>query len=194
MNKAVFLDRDGTINVDKAYLSKIEDFEYLPGVIEGLRLLQEAGFILIIITNQSGIARGYYTEADFQNLNEWMLHDLSENGIKLSKVYYCSHHPAASVEKYRIKCNCRKPRLGMFEQAVKEFHIDISRSFTIGDKIRDSAICEKTSCRGYLISDLEKPEVIENVKRGLYRNVRYTLDLYEAAKEIVENNKNSWRI
>lgn len=188
MNKAVFLDRDGTINVDKAYLSKIEDFEYLPGAIDGLRMLQEAGFILIILTNQSGIARGYYTEDDFQKLNEWMLHDLSKRGIEISKVYYCPHHPTASVEKYRFECECRKPKLGMYKKAIEEFDIDISQSFAIGDKIRDLAICEKTAFRGYLISNLEKSEVIENVKNGLYRNVKYSVDLYEAANEIVEKN------
>ena len=82
MNKAIFLDRVGTINVDKAYLSKIEDFEYIPGVIEGLRMLQDAGYLLIVITNQSGIARGYYSEEDFLKLNNWMLSDLKKKGIK----------------------------------------------------------------------------------------------------------------
>lgn len=190
MNKAIFLDRDGTINVDKAYLSKIEGFAYLPGVIEGLRLLQEAGFILIIITNQSGIARGYYTEADFQKINEWMLRDLAEKGIEISKVYYCPHHQMAALEKYRIECDCRKPKLGMYKKAIEEFDIDLSQSFAIGDKIRDSAICEKTACRGFLISSLEKSEVVGSVKKGLYRNIRYSVDLYEAAKEITDMDLN----
>lgn len=93
MSKAVFLDRDRTINVDRAYLSKIEDFEYIHGAAEGLRILQEAGFTLIITTNQSGITRGYYSEEDFLELNNWMLIDLKKKGIKIAKVYYCPHHP-----------------------------------------------------------------------------------------------------
>lgn len=188
MNKAVFLDRDGTINVDKAYLSKIEEFEYLPGVIQGLRMLQDAGFILIIVTNQSGIARGYYTEEDFLELNKWMLSDLRKKGIKIAKVYYCPHHPNGKIEKYKLDCNCRKPKLGMYEEAIEDFDIDLSRSFTIGDKIRDLAICEKTSCRGYLISDLEKKNLVDGVKNGKYRNIQYADDLLAAAKKIVGGN------
>lgn len=185
MNKAVFLDRDGTINVDKAYLSKIEDFEYLPGVINGLKLLQNAGYKLLIITNQSGIARGYYTEDDFLKLNDWMIEDLKSKGVKISGVYYCPHHPSGKVEKYRVKCECRKPKLGLYQKAVNDFDIELSKSWTIGDKIRDSAICEKTSCHGFLISNLEKQEVTKAVKNGKYGNIRYAEDLYEAAKMIV---------
>ncbi|MCR5587732.1 MAG: HAD family hydrolase, partial [Lachnospiraceae bacterium] len=128
MNKAVFLDRDGTINVEKNYLYKIEDFVFLPGVIEGLKLLQDAGFLLIIITNQSGIARGYYTEEDFKILNNWMLNKLAENGINITKVYYCPHLPDAKIEEYRRDCDCRKPKLGLFYRAIKEYNIDIGKS------------------------------------------------------------------
>lgn len=188
MSKAVFLDRDGTINVDRAYLSKIEDFEYIPGAVEGLRILQEAGFTLIITTNQSGIARGYYSEEDFLKLNNWMLSDLKKKGIKIAKVYYCPHHPNGKIEKYKMDCNCRKPKLGMYEEAIKDFDIDLSHSYSIGDKIRDSAICENTSCRGYLISRLEKENIVDGVKSGKYRNIEYAEDLLTAAKKIVGGN------
>lgn len=188
MNKAIFLDRDGTINVDKAYLSKIEDFEYLPGVIEGLKLLQNAGYKLIIVTNQSGIARGYYTEEDFLKLNDWMIHDLKSKGIEVSKVYYCPHHPSGKIEKYRVNCDCRKPNLGMYRQAIRDFDIDVSASYAIGDKIRDSYICASTDCRGFLISNLEKAEIIDKVKQGMYKNISYADSLYEAAKKIVHIN------
>ena len=173
MNKAVFLDRDGTINVDKAYLSKIEDFEYITGVIEGLSMLQDAGYLLIVITNQSGIARGYYSEEDFLELNNWMISDLRKKEIKISKVYYCPHHPNGKIEKYKMDCNCRKPKLGMYEEAIEDFDIDLSQSYAIGDKIRDSVICENTSCRGYLISNLEKENIVDGVKNGKYRNIEY---------------------
>ena len=154
-NKAIFLDRDGTINVDKGYVYKIEDFEFLPGAIEALRLLQEAGFILIIITNQSGIARGYYTKEDFERLNRWMLTELERHGVHIAAVYYCPHLPAEKGEniplelkKYRINCSCRKPKLELFEKAIRDFNIDLSQSFAIGDKPRDCTICEVTECRG----------------------------------------------
>ena len=190
MNKAIFLDRDGTINVEKHYLHKIEDFEFLPGVIEGLRLLQEEGFLLIIITNQSGIGRGYYKEEDFLALNAWMLDALKENEVTIIKTYYCPHLPDAKIEKYHKVCSCRKPSLGMYEQAIKEFDIDLSRSFAIGDKIRDCSICEKTDCRGFLISNNEKAEIIKGVQEGAYRSVLYATTFLECAKEIL-NKANS---
>ena len=177
MNKAIFLDRDGTINVDKAYLSKIEDFEYLPGVIEGLRLLQDVGYKLIVITNQSGIARGYYTEKDFLKLNDWLLKDLAEKGIRIDKVYYCPHHPKANIMKYRIDCDCRKPKLGMYRRAVIDFDVDLSKSYVIGDKIRDVQLCKESECNGFIIdSDNEKLECFK---------IRRVSSLLEAAQRII---------
>lgn len=185
INKAVFLDRDGTINVDKDYLYKIEDFEFLPGVVESLRSLQDAGFKLIIITNQSGIARGYYTEADYQKLNDWMLQTLESSGVHIDAVYYCPHHPNAAVARYRVNCSCRKPKLGMFEQAVSDFSLDLEKCYSIGDKIRDCEICRSTPCRGFLIASNEKPEIIEAVKSGEYRNVSYADSLEAAVNRIL---------
>lgn len=185
MNKAIFLDRDGTINVEKHYLYKAEDFEFLPGAIEGLNRLQDAGYHLMIITNQSGIGRGYYLEEDFLALNDWMTKELEQDGIHISKTYYCPHLPDAKIEEYRKNCACRKPALGMYEQALKEFDIDLSQSFAIGDKIRDCSICEKTECRGYLIADNEEADVLVKVKAGQYPNIEYASDLLEAAKRIV---------
>lgn len=151
MNKAVFLDRDGTINVEKNYLYRIEDFEFLPEVITGLKRLKEAGYLLIIVTNQSGIARGYYTEDQYKVLEEWMLQQLENEDITIDGVYYCPHLKDAPIEKYRINCNCRKPQLGMFERAVAEHDIDLQQSIAIGDKIRDLAICNVSGTQGYLV-------------------------------------------
>lgn len=185
MNKAIFLDRDGTINVEKNYLYKIEDFEFLPGVVDALKRLQQAGFLLIVITNQSGIGRGYYTEADFQKLNSWMIDTLKKQGVYITDVYFCPHLPDAQIEKYRKDCNCRKPKLGLYEQAVIEHSITLSESFAIGDKIRDCAICEQTSCRGYLIGENEKSEVIQIVQSGTCERVKYARDLEAAARRII---------
>lgn len=167
MNKAIFLDRDGTINIDKNYLYKIEDWEFIDGVIEGLQILQKLGFKLIVITNQSGIARGYYTEEDAHKIFEFMIQELRERGIIIEKVYYCPH--------LGDSCNCRKPKLEMFYQAQKDFNIDFSKSYAIGDKLRDLSICEKENVQGFLLSNKEE---IKN------KNVKRCSNLLGAAKII----------
>lgn len=184
MNKAVFLDRDGTINVEKNYLYKIEDFEFLPGVIDGLRLLQEKGFLLIIITNQSGIARGYYSVEDYQKLNSWMLETLKEQGITISDVYYCPHLPRAVLHEFKKECNCRKPKLGLFNKAVLDHNIDISCSYSIGDKLRDLSICNIYGCSGFLIGKNESESIIEAVKSDQIKNISYENSLLSCALKI----------
>ncbi len=130
MNKAIFLDRDGIINVDKTYLHKIEDFEFCDGVFETFKYLQNLGYLLIVVTNQSGIGRGYYGEEDFEKLTLWMLEELKKNGIKIQKVYHCPHTP-------QDNCKCRKPKPYMLKQAIKEFQIEPKNSWMIGDKLSD---------------------------------------------------------
>ncbi len=186
MNKAVFLDRDGTINVEKNYLYKIEEFEFLPGVLDALKKLQQAGFLLVIVTNQSGIGRGYYTEEDFHHLNDWMIQTLKKNGVSISDVYYCPHLPDAKVEKYRKDCECRKPKLGMYRQAVIDHNIDFSISYAVGDKLRDCSICKTTACKGFLIGENEEEKIIDKVKKGLIRNVFYSKDLLSFSKIVIK--------
>lgn len=187
MEKAVFLDRDGTINVEKHYLYRQEDFEFLPGALEGLKLLQEAGFRLIVVTNQSGIGRGYYSEADFLKLTDWMVEALASQNIKISGVYYCPHLPEAEDIRYRKVCSCRKPNLGMFWQAVTDFDIDVSASYAVGDRMRDCSICLETDCKGYLIGQSEEQDIVERVKAGEYSGISYKENLYECALDIRMN-------
>ncbi len=129
-SKAIFLDRDGVINVDKNYVYKIEDFEFKEGIFDLLKKLQKLNYQLFIITNQSGIARGYYTKEDFQKLSLWMLNEFEKRGIFIKKLYYCPHLPDD-------KCECRKPKVGMLKSADKEFGVDIKNSWLIGDKESD---------------------------------------------------------
>ena len=189
MKKAIFLDRDGTINVEKHYLYRKEDFEFLPGVINALKKLQNAGYMLIIITNQSGIARGYYTEKDFHVLNEWMLEKLKAQGVEIAQVYFCPHLPNANVEAYRKDCNCRKPKLGLFQKAINEYDIQLSKSYAIGDKLRDCAICDHTMCRGYLIEKNEDENIIKKVKEGSYDRVNYANSLADATDQILKDDR-----
>ncbi len=130
--KALFLDRDGVVNIEKNYLYKIEDFEFCDGIFELCQYFQNRGYLIIIITNQSGIARGYYTHRDFETLTNFMIEAFNKEGIKISSVKYCPHHPD-----YSGVCNCRKPSDGMIISSAKEFNIDLESSVLIGDKISD---------------------------------------------------------
>lgn len=177
MNRAVFLDRDGTINMDVHYICHKEDFIFLPGVIKAMQSMQQAGYLLIVISNQSGIARGYYTEQDFAILTDWMNYQLSQQQVVVDGQYYCPHHPQAEIKKYRQNCDCRKPSLGLFRKAISDFNIDLGQSYAIGDRLRDCQICEETPCKGFLIGNSESDEIIEAVKNHKYERIRYADNL-----------------
>lgn len=134
---AIFLDRDGTMNVDKGYVHEIDNFQFIDGVIDAMRELKEMGYALVMVTNQSGIARGLYTEDTFMQLTEWMDWSLADRDVDLDGIYFCPHHPEAVVEEYRQACNCRKPQPGMLLQAKDELNIDMPASYMVGDKIDD---------------------------------------------------------
>ena len=138
MTSAVFLDRDGVINVDHGYVSTWERFEFLPGVPDALRALQDAGYLLIVVSNQSGIGRGYYCEADVESLNQAVAQHLGSTvGVTLSEFYHCPHHPTEAEGEFRRQCDCRKPAPGMIRQAVLDHGIDLKTSLLVGDKDSD---------------------------------------------------------
>jgi D-glycero-D-manno-heptose 1,7-bisphosphate phosphatase len=137
--KAAFIDRDGVINEERAFVHKIEDFVFIPGAVEGLRQLQDAGYLLVIITNQSGIARGLYTEDDYLRLTEYMRQELDTRRVRLDAVEYCPHLPDAAVARYRLDCDCRKPRAGMITRASRALAIDLAASLLVGDRVSDIA-------------------------------------------------------
>jgi len=137
MIKAIFLDRDGTINVDTEYTHKIKDFEFEKNAVAGLKLLQADGFELVIATNQSGIAREYYAENDFWKFNDHVVSELKKNGVKILKTYFSPYHPEKGIGEYKKETNCRKPNSGMLEEAARDFEIDKGNSWIIGDKWAD---------------------------------------------------------
>ncbi len=184
MNRAVFLDRDGTIHQDTHYLHSREQFVLLPGALEGMRLLQELGYMLIIVTNQSGIARGYYSEADYSALTDWMTGELRRQGVHIDAVYYCPHLPDAPLEKYRRICECRKPAPGLFLRAALEHSLDLKQCWMIGDRLRDCPVSEKLPCRGILVGKTESEETIDSVRANRCPGIRWEPDLSAAAAYI----------
>lgn len=145
MNKAVFLDRDGVINFERGFTYRLEDFQILPDVFEMLKYWQGRGYLLIIVSNQSGIAKGLYKQEDVEMLHTHLLHEFQKQEIKISEVYYCIHHPDVT------RCICRKPDSLFIEKALARFNIDRTRSFFIGDKERDVLAAEKAGVQGILI-------------------------------------------
>lgn len=151
LQRAVFLDRDGVINIEKSYLHRIEDFEFLPGVPQALRLLKEAGFLLVVVTNQSGVARGYYSLEAVHELHRHLQNELAVAGTAIDGFYICPHHPEHGPPDSAGECNCRKPLPGMIEQAIADFRIDPARSYLVGDKLSDIEAGRAVGCRSLLV-------------------------------------------
>ncbi|MFC0120256.1 D-glycero-beta-D-manno-heptose 1,7-bisphosphate 7-phosphatase [Pseudoalteromonas xiamenensis] len=137
MQKAIFLDRDGVVNVDHAYVHKADDFQFIEGVFEACKLFQANGYALVIVTNQSGIGRGYYSEAQFHELTNWMCEEFQRHGVEITGVYFCPHHPKNAQGEYLRECDCRKPYPGMLLQAANEHVLDLASSVMVGDKSSD---------------------------------------------------------
>lgn len=158
VRKAVFLDRDGTINIEKNYVHKVEDFEFIEGVPEAIKAMNDAGYLVIVITNQAGIARGYYTEDDMHKLHNYIDTELEKHDAKIDAYYFCPHHPIHGIGEYKVDCNCRKPKSGMLELAIKDYNIDIKQSYLFGDKYSDIETGEKINITSFLV---DKKPLIE---------------------------------
>lgn len=155
----MFLDRDGTINKDKGYIYRIKDFEFIEGSIDAIASFNKNKFKVIVITNQSGIRRGYFTEEDVKKLHNFINSELHKNNAMVDKFYFCPHRPDE-------ECNCRKPKISLFKRAIKDFDIDIENSYIIGDKISDIQPAEKLGCMAFL---LDKSQNIKSVTNKILR-------------------------
>lgn len=145
---AIFFDRDGTLNVDTGYLYQPEAFRWIEDAPDALRWANDHGYLAVVVTNQSGVARGLYTEADVKKLHRWMNKRLGESGAHIDAFYYCPHHPEGTVAKYRKTCDCRKPGTALVEEACRALHIDKRASFLIGDADRDMECAARAGMRG----------------------------------------------
>lgn len=162
LRPVIFLDRDGTINEEVHYLHRPEDLKVLPGVPQAVRRFHEAGYLVVVITNQAGIGRGYYTEKDLEILNEYLNQVLAEEQAHIDGFYFCPHHPEHGIGEYKKACRCRKPDIGMFEQAQKDFPVDKSRSYMIGDKLIDTRAGHNFGIRSVLVGTGYGGELFKN--------------------------------
>ena len=192
MQKVVFLDRDGTMNVEVNYLHRPEDLVLIPGCAEAVRLLNEAGYRVIVVTNQAGVARGYYKEEDVDILHAYLNGLLKKEGAHVDAFYYCPHHPEHGIGEYKRKCHCRKPGTGMFEQAEGDMPdgIDKEKSFMIGDKLLDTEAGRNFGVTGILVgtgygAGIRQQETEDTASCGSRGYDYYAEDLLAAARAIV---------
>lgn len=150
MLKAAFLDRDGVLNINHGHVHTRDQFDWMPGALEAVRNLNHRGYAVIIITNQAGIAKGYYTEQQFHDLMAWMIAQIEATGGKITAYYFCPHHPTEGYPPYVQDCRCRKPRPGMILAAIEDHHIDAAHSVFIGDKGSDMEAAAAAGVRGLL--------------------------------------------
>lgn len=188
--KTVFLDRDGTINIEKNYLYKREDFSFIQGAPEAVALLKNSGYRVIVVSNQAGVARGYYTEDDVKVLHEFVNEELKKWNTGIDAFYYCPHHPTAGKGKYKRECECRKPRTGLLERAVADFPTDMDLSWMIGDNKSDIEAGAAFGVRTILVrTGYGKQLELEN-----YVGYDYIADdLYHAVKIVLANEHRSTR-
>jgi D-glycero-D-manno-heptose 1,7-bisphosphate phosphatase len=163
---AAFLDRDGVLNVDRGYTHRPDQLEWIAGAPEAVRLLNEAGYYVFVITNQSGVARGYYEETAVHQFHAHMQDALRAHGAHIDAFYYCPHHPEGVIKELAIRCRCRKPEPGMLEQAARDWPIDLDRSFLIGDKGEDLAAANTFHIRGIKF-DARAGSLVDLVRKKL---------------------------
>ncbi len=166
---AAFLDRDGVLNVDHGYAHRPEQLEWVDGAAEAVRLLNEAGYYVFVVTNQSGIARGFFDEAAVKSFHAHMLDGLSAHGAHIDAFYYCPHHPEGTIKPLAVRCRCRKPAPGMLEQAAREWPIDIGASFLIGDRDDDMAAAAAFNIRGVKFSP-QTDSLVDVVRQELAKS------------------------
>lgn len=147
LRPAAFLDRDGVINADRGYIYQREAFDFLPGVFDAVRELRRLAFVPVIVTNQSGIGRGFYSESDFNRLTEWMKQRFTAEGAPIDAVYFCPHHAVEAGDAYRLACDCRKPAPGMLLAAGRDLNLDLSRSAMFGDRASDLEAAQAAGVR-----------------------------------------------
>jgi len=185
-NHAIFLDRDGTLNEEDGHIIAPEQFRLYSFAAEAVRLINQSGRMAIVLTNQSGIARDYFTEATLLKIHERMEESLRLQGARIDAIYYCAHHPDYGSPPYRLDCDCRKPKPGLIEQATRDFDLDPAKCFVIGDRYRDIEMGHAARARGVMVMTGYGREEYEAQRRDWPRQPDHVAeDLLEAVKWIL---------
>jgi D-glycero-D-manno-heptose 1,7-bisphosphate phosphatase len=187
-NATVFLDRDGTLNVEKDYLHRVEDFEFIPGAVEAICTLKKAGYLVVVVTNQSGVARGYFSLDDVNLLHKHIEQELAKFDTAIDAFYVCPHHPEKGRGEFLRQCDCRKGSPGMLLQAAKELGIDLSRSYMVGDKIADIEAGENAGCKSFMVLTGHGRQDSQNLVEG---RVTVCEDLAAVVKLILSDKQNN---
>jgi D-glycero-D-manno-heptose 1,7-bisphosphate phosphatase len=166
MNRAVFLDRDGTVNVEVGYLNNLEQLMLISGAGTAIKRLNEKGLKVVLVTNQSGVARGYFSESFVQETHVLLKQLLQKEGAIVDAIYYCPHHPKAGNSHFTTACDCRKPGTGMIDRAARDLRIDVKRSFVVGDKWSDVELGQRAGARSILVNSDFAPNDAGNVRPG----------------------------
>ena len=187
MSKAVFLDRDGVITREPPYYAhRIDQLELISKSAEAIRLLNKSGFKVIVVSNQSGVARGYYQEKDIEIYNRVMKKKLEEEKAYIDAIYYCPHHPRAAIEKYKIDCECRKPKPGMLKQAEKDLNLNLKLSFLVGDKMSDIEAGYRAGCKTILVLTGQGNDELKKISKMNIKPNYISKDLYTASQIIMK--------
>jgi D-glycero-D-manno-heptose 1,7-bisphosphate phosphatase len=189
-NRAIFLDRDGTLNVEDGHITSPDRFRLYSFAAEAVRLINQSGWKAIVLTNQSGIARDYFTEAALVEIHERMEESLRLQGARIDAIYYCAHHPDYGSPPYRLDCDCRKPKPGMVERAARDFNLDLNRCYAIGDRYRDIEAGHAAGGRGVMVLTGFGREEYEIDRQCWPRQPDHVAeDLLEAVKWILRNDR-----
>jgi D-glycero-D-manno-heptose 1,7-bisphosphate phosphatase len=186
MKRAVFIDRDGTISEEVGYINHVSRFRLFPYAAAAIKHLNDCGWLAIVITNQAGVARGYFSEDIIQNVHAAMTKELESGGAKLDGIYYCAHHPSVGDPPYRLDCDCRKPKPGLISRAAKDFDIDLEKSWMVGDRYSDVELARNAGLRSvFVLSGYGRGEWEHQRTNWTQQPDLVAENLLEAAREIV---------
>jgi D-glycero-D-manno-heptose 1,7-bisphosphate phosphatase len=187
MKRAVFIDRDGTISEEVGYINHPARFRVFPYSAAAIKLLNEAGWLAILVTNQAGVARGYFTEEMIHTVHNQLEHNLKEAGARLDAIYYCAHHPSVGAPPYRFECDCRKPKPGLILRAAKELNVDLGQSWMIGDRYSDIELARNAGVNsGFVLSGYGRGEWQHQRSAWKHEPDIVAEDLLEAVQTIVD--------